>query len=299
MSSGSVQEIVVLGGQLLLEQYYLVSSLALLFYEHLLTLGDEVRYIWSNRVTLAGLLFYVTRYFVPICMSVITAVVTTKWGETVCKTLGPLELAVFTVIGTASSILLLLRVYALYNHNKWTLGYLSSVIVIQLVVSTFVYAFPGHGPLPAPPIDVPAFQGCLYLPSPRLKDGAYIPFILELTYDVSIIGLIVAKSWKDRALNGLRDQGGILRIIVKDGIIYFLVIFSTMFIWLCMVLFAPPGLKLVNSGSSNILISIMINRLTINIHRSAKGNYGTSLTPSAVQLPTWMFNTQDHSSSSD
>ncbi|KAF8482251.1 hypothetical protein JB92DRAFT_3036451 [Gautieria morchelliformis] len=307
MSSGSVEDIIVLGGHL---YYTYVSCLALLFYEHLLTLGDEVRLYFSRPATssrqlLAGFLFFVTRYFVPINSSVITASVTTKWGEAVClvptgsfcNTVGPLQFANFTVVGIASSILLLLRVYALYNRHKWTLGYLSSIVVIQLAVSTFVYAFPGHGPLPMPSIDLPVFQGCLYLPSSSLN----APFVLELTYDVSIVALIMAKSWKERSLNGLMDQGGILRMIVKDGIIYFLVIFSTMFIWLCMILFAPLGLKLVNSG----LISIMINRLTINLHRSMKGNRGTSLTPSAVQhntvpfLPTWMINTQAYSSSTD
>ncbi|KAF8524991.1 hypothetical protein JB92DRAFT_2878012 [Gautieria morchelliformis] len=251
----------------------------------------------------AGFLFFITRYFFPICLSVIAAAATTKWGEAVClvssgsfcKTVGPLQFAIFTVVGTASSILLLLRVYALYNRNKWILGYLSLVILIQFAVSILLSAFSDHGLLPMPPIDLPVFQGCLLPPPVRLKNGEFAPIILELTYDVSIIGLIIAKSWKDRSLNGLRDRGGILRIIVRDGIIYFLVIFSTMFSWLCVGIFAPIGLKFVNA----YLLSIMINRLTINLHRSVKGNHRTSLTPSAVQLPTWMINTQDYSSSSD
>ncbi|KAF8524994.1 hypothetical protein JB92DRAFT_2826917 [Gautieria morchelliformis] len=269
MSSGSVEDIIVLGGQFL----------ALLFYEHLLTLGDEVRYIWSDRISL-----------------VITAAATTKWGEA-CKTVGRLELAFLIVVVIASSILLLLRVYALYNRNKWILGYLSSVILIQIVVATLVSAFSDEL-LPMPPIDIVVFQGCLLPPSTRLKNGALAPIILELTYDVSIVALIIAKSWKDRSLNEMKDRGGILRIIVKDGIMYFLVIFSTMFIWLCVDLFAPIGLKFVNA----YLVAIMINRLTIHLHRSVKSNRGTSLTPSGVQIPfppAWMINTQDYSSSSD
>ncbi|KAF8525015.1 hypothetical protein JB92DRAFT_2878574 [Gautieria morchelliformis] len=234
----------------------------------------------------SGFLFFVTRYFVPISLSVITS------GT--CKTVGPLEPAFLTVIVIASSILLLLRVYALYNCNKWILGYLSSIIAIQFAASICVSTFPGRGPLPMPPIDLPVFQGCFFLPSARLKSGAYAPVVLELIYDVSIVALIMANSWKDRSLNGLRDRGGILRVIVKDGIIYFLVIFSTMFIWLCVGIFAPEH--------HNYLVSIMINRLTINLHRSVKNNHGTYLTPSAVlhgAVPTWMMNTQDYSSRSD
>ncbi|KAF8501346.1 hypothetical protein JB92DRAFT_866185 [Gautieria morchelliformis] len=289
MSSGSVEDLIVLGGQLQATRYYLVSGLALAFYEYLLTLGDEVRYIWSNRISLAGFLFFLTRYYVLIC---------------ICKSVGPLQLAYLTVIIIPSNILLLLRVYALYNRNKWILGYLGAVIVIQFAACIFVSTFPGHGPLPMPPIDLPVFQGCLYLPSTSLKSGGVTPVMLELVYDVSIVGLIMAKNWKDRSFNGLMDRGGILRIIVKDGIIYFLIIFSTKVAWLCLALFAPLALKFVNAYPSDVLVSIMINRLTINLHRSVKGDQRISLTPSAVELtavrfvPAWMINTQDYSSSS-
>ncbi|KAF8484142.1 hypothetical protein JB92DRAFT_3031502 [Gautieria morchelliformis] len=206
-------------------------------YSHL-----EMKYPRETNIALnrapAGFLFFVTRYFVPICLSVITA------GT--CKIVGPLEPGFWTVIVIASGILLLLRVYALYSRNKWTLGYLSSVIVIQFAVSIFVFTFRGRGPMLVP-IDLPVFQACVF----PCNNGALAPVILELMYDVSIVALIIAKSCEDRSLNGLRDRGAILRIIVKDGIIYFL------------------------------LVSIMINRLTIHLHRSVKSNHGTSLTPSA------------------
>ncbi|KAF8468752.1 hypothetical protein JB92DRAFT_3058759 [Gautieria morchelliformis] len=205
----------------------------------------------------AGFLFFVTRYFVPICLSVITAV-------------SLLELVFFMMVATASSILLLRNmVYALYNRNKCILGYLSSVILIQFAVAILISAF-SVGLLPMPPIDLPVFQ-------------ALAPLIREQTYDVSILALIIAKRWKNKSLNELRDRGGILRIIVKDGIMYFLtfsVIFSTMFIWLCVDLFAPY----VNA----YLVSIMINRLTIHLHLSVKAS-----------LPTWMISTRDYSSSRD
>ncbi|KAF8526715.1 hypothetical protein JB92DRAFT_2870850 [Gautieria morchelliformis] len=252
MSSGSVEHII----------YTYVSCLALVIYEYLLTLGDEVRLYFSRPAT-AGFLFFVTRYFVPICLSVITA------GT--CKIVGPLEPGFWTVIVIASGILLLLRVYALYSRNKWTLGYLSSVIVIQFAVSIFVFTFRGRGPMLVP-IDLPVFQGCLFLPSASLNNGALAPVILELMYDVSIVALIIAKSCEDRSLNGLRDRGGILRSFI---------IFFTILIWLCgLGFFVGPGLRLTD-GSANSLVSIMINRLTIHLHRSVKSNHGTSLTPSA------------------
>ncbi|KAF8494520.1 hypothetical protein JB92DRAFT_3126870 [Gautieria morchelliformis] len=217
-----------------------------------------------------------TRYYVPISLSVITAALTTTWGEAAAGC--PVSLLILYLKLQNSIDDFNDSVYALYNRNKWILGYLSSIVAIQSAGSICVSTFPGRGPLLMPPIDIAAFQGCFFLASARLKNGEYVATILELMYGASIVGLIMAKGWKDRSLNGLRDRGGILRVIVKDGIIYFLVIFSTMFIWLCVGLFAPLGLKFVNAYPSEVLVSIMINRLTINLHRSVKGNHGTSLT---------------------
>ncbi|KAF8489755.1 hypothetical protein JB92DRAFT_2835992 [Gautieria morchelliformis] len=183
--------------------------------------------------------------------------------------------------------------------TKWSEA--ASVIAIQFSLGVVLFTFLGSGPLPLPPIDHPVFQACLFTPSPRIGNGPLAPIVLELMYDVSVVGLIMAKSWKDRSLNGMMGRGGILRSIVKDGVIYFLVIFSTMFTLLCMSLFAPGLLKLINAH----LVAIMINRLTINLHRSVKSKAQTSLTPRAVPhsagpfIPTWMINTQDYSSSGD
>ncbi|KAF8510526.1 hypothetical protein JB92DRAFT_2831522 [Gautieria morchelliformis] len=199
--SGGVEDVIVLGGQFL----------ALLIYEHFLTFGDEVNHFNLGRQTYASKPFHSrfsvlrrevfhsldvlnidvqqTRYYDPICLSVITYANTTRWGEAACKTVGPLEpLGFLTVVLTASSILLLLRVYALYNRNKWILGCLSSVIAIQFALSIFVFIFPGGGPLPMPQIDLPVFQGCLFIPSDRLKNGTNAP--IGSTYPLGECGLV-------------------------------------------------------------------------------------------------------------
>jgi hypothetical protein len=43
-----------------------------LLYDHVLTLGDEVKYIWSAPTTLAKILFLTLRYMVPAFMTVET-----------------------------------------------------------------------------------------------------------------------------------------------------------------------------------------------------------------------------------
>ncbi|KAF8510534.1 hypothetical protein JB92DRAFT_2831528 [Gautieria morchelliformis] len=98
-----------------------------------------------------------------------------------------------------------------------------------------------------------------------LKNAPRAPIFLELMYDASIVGLIIAKSWKDRSLNGMRGRGRNLQTVtVRTRITNFE---------------DQLALKLVNAHNTQ-----------------------TSLTPSTVRqnvgpfLPTWMINTQHYSS---
>ena len=82
-------------------------------------------------------------------------------------------------------------------------------------------------------------SGCLFLPSERLyafkiysylrwfqlsySGKGYVSVIaLELVYDISIFGLIILKLLKGMSFKTLKEQGGIMHIIVRDGILYFL-----------------------------------------------------------------------------
>ena len=57
---------------------------------------------------------------------------------------------------------------------------------------------------------------------PHRRGASLSVLALELVYDLSIFALIISKISKTTSFKKLQTQGGIMHIIVRDGIIYFL-----------------------------------------------------------------------------
>ncbi|KAF8585274.1 hypothetical protein K439DRAFT_1632805 [Ramaria rubella] len=201
-----------------------------------------------------------SRYCTLICLSVIIFIYfSTRWNDAVVsmhvvadlvELLAPIEpVGMLMVSLIVADILLLLRVYALYYGSWLVMIYLGSLIVCQIVVDSVLFTFPGNGPLPVPgisSINLPAFNGCIFDPSPRLGHWPTAVLVLELVYDLSIFSLIIVKTWREVSMNALGHRG-LARLIIRDGTLYFLVIFPMIFIWAIMNLFAPPVLKELNA----------------------------------------------------
>ncbi|KAJ7201900.1 hypothetical protein GGX14DRAFT_571163 [Mycena pura] len=72
-------EIVVALQNAAITRYMSAAGLAALLYNHLLTLDDEVEYIWSAQNTVAKMLFLVLRYMVPLFLVAQTVAVTQQY----------------------------------------------------------------------------------------------------------------------------------------------------------------------------------------------------------------------------
>ncbi|KAF8591829.1 hypothetical protein K439DRAFT_1626340 [Ramaria rubella] len=176
-------------------------------------------------------------------------------------------LGLLTVALIVSGTLLLLRIYAIYNRSVIVLGYLGALIASQVAVSIYLFTFPGSTVLPLPPINTPAFHGCLYIPSPRLGLWASSVLVLELVYDVSVFCLIAIKAWKAMSFNTL-GLHGLMYLLIKDGAMYFLVIFSFILLWFMMDMLAPEGLKCINAlyVSKPLLFHLILVRVSTVQH---------------------------------
>ncbi|KAF8588756.1 hypothetical protein K439DRAFT_1658286 [Ramaria rubella] len=154
------------------------------------------------------------------------------------------------------------RVYALYGRNFYVLVYLGVLLVAQVAVGVWQFAFPGEGPVMFPDAPGPVFHGCLYTAAPSLGAAAGAYIVVDLFFDVSIFAFTMAKTWK--AFWSHRGPG-LLRRISQDGAMYFVMIFTLNSVWLFMVLFATPTLKYITPLPAIMLDVTMINRLTMNL----------------------------------
>ncbi|KAG6910724.1 hypothetical protein DXG01_008255 [Tephrocybe rancida] len=161
---------------------------------------------------------------------------------------------VYTVlIFTIAEIFLALRVYVLTRKNIYLALILVLLILAQLGLAFYIMSRGGSGhpdgasvsPInPSQLVNPNVLQVCVLIPvASTLKyDTIYLSLALSFDAFVFIATLIAtfaaarqyrAKPW--------------LRVIQRDGIIYFMAIFSSTLIWLLLGQVARPGLKLVNA----------------------------------------------------
>ncbi|KAK1218622.1 hypothetical protein PQX77_012620 [Marasmius sp. AFHP31] len=61
----------------------------------------------------------------------------------------------------------------------------------------------------------------------------------------------------------------LLRVIQRDGVVYFFVLFSSNLLWLLLLIYARSSLKFIHNTPQMIISAIMINRITLNLKEAA------------------------------
>jgi len=194
--------------------YLLVSTFTLLSTEYVLTLRDEIRFIWTSRFSLAKLLYVLNRYVPPInvIFSVYLFIFTEKTGEGLCR-------KEFIVMGSVvyfqfaiAYAVLCVRAYAVWKSVKpvavlLVTLFIGSVSVQGYVVSIYfagVIAFNLGGGVP----------GCLIL---LTNNKMWITLIVLVCSDAVALALLLIKSF-----TAFRSsKSGLLTVMVRDGIGYF------------------------------------------------------------------------------
>ncbi|ELU42407.1 hypothetical protein AG1IA_03581 [Rhizoctonia solani AG-1 IA] len=141
-------------------KYYLIASITMMAYDMVLTFHLEVsyEYIWKRKKTLVSYLFLVNRYLNPYYIITTTAYFDPSWTFAphfsanldftdiiyALKTWVFVALMGRLILGAATcatyaitNLMMTLRVHALWQ-NKWVLGYLLSLCVIQVAMWGYV-----------------------------------------------------------------------------------------------------------------------------------------------------------------
>lgn len=171
-----------------------------------------------------------------------------------------------------SNVLLGARVAGLYGRSKAIIAFFVVYLLAQTAVILWTFLAPGGGPIQLPQnTHLDAFQACIDLASQTLGHKAGVWLCLECAYDILIIGMTIAKSWgvlselnKIQNLFG-QNKASILDTLVRDGAIYFLVIFTFNMVWLMMIMFAPAGLKWICALPAQAMTVVLVSRITLNL----------------------------------
>ncbi|KAJ7321056.1 hypothetical protein DFH08DRAFT_889861 [Mycena albidolilacea] len=236
-SAGLPHSAVVAFQNVLITRYVSGESILILLYDHLLTLQDEVEYIWSAPSTVAKTLFLILRYMVP---SFLTAQTITRSG------LAAIPMSDVTYAGwlsiVISNFLVLLRIWTTLPRNNrliwWSIVFfvlmqLAGFAVTTWVISTMIRALFGS----------------------------------STTYRLFFEVVVFATTcWK--TLDRPRDvDDRITRIFFRDGVAYFLVLLRIANVVIAIV--APISLIFVIVFFIWAATTVTTSRLIINSRREA------------------------------
>ncbi|KIM75570.1 hypothetical protein PILCRDRAFT_827122 [Piloderma croceum F 1598] len=240
-----------------------VAFVVVLLYDHALTLGEEVEYIWKQKMNIGKLLFFLNRYIPMIDQLIlVNANVNTEIQDNkVCLALFQVNnwMSIFSTI--VIDVMMLLRTWALWERSRVVLIFLSVLLVVCILASSgsllyfslTVFAIPNISTIS--PCDV-AF--------PR-PDFLYIIWVSLSVFDSAIMIMTLIKilpALQSNVPMPLRAQ------FLKDGIPYFIMIFFASLANIIMIRAAPGILRTMLIPSYPVIISTLGSRLVLNLRGS-------------------------------
>ncbi|KAJ7046066.1 hypothetical protein C8F04DRAFT_1387734 [Mycena alexandri] len=248
-------------------KYYDLAVLVMLVYDYALTLEVEITQVWRrSNWSLPKIMFFLFRYLTPIFqLGSICADQLTTWTPASCGQWLWWRIIVDELITVATSVVLILRVYALLRRAKWALGLMLSAMVAQIIIAFWSFPASTHAPLP------PGVTGC-YIGPKTLTDVGRIASLFDmlLVLDTIIFGLTAYHVFRSkRSVAGMATP--LTEIMIRDGFLYFSVIFfvnlgNIIVIELSSI---PEDLRPVNVEFTPAITVVMVSRLFLNMRRQA------------------------------
>ncbi|KAF9534351.1 hypothetical protein CPB83DRAFT_902292 [Crepidotus variabilis] len=252
--------------QLFINRCVSAAALVLLYYDYVLTLSDEIERYWmpNRKITIASALFYMNRYLS--LLGHLPNIVEYFWISTdperltVCTRLISAHYYTTVVIQIVIGAMLFVRTKALYGRDRRIL-YLLSISAIIII------GYGGWSVFTAPSMS--------YVPGDLLEDGCFFPISNEtarrfanawtamLSFDVLVCFLTLYKAFTMASTGA----SSVLDIIVRDGSLHFGVMVVACISVIVSFHVSPDYLKGLTGTLTNILSSVMVTRLMLNLRK--------------------------------
>ncbi|KAF9534350.1 hypothetical protein CPB83DRAFT_330507 [Crepidotus variabilis] len=250
--------------QLFINRCVSAAALVLLYYDYALTLSDEIERFWvaKPKLTIASALFYTNRYLS--LFGHLPNLLEYFWTSsnprrvTVCTNLVISHSYITVVIQVVVAALLFVRTRALFARNR----YVTSVLVVTAITVTF---YGGWAVFSAPKRT--------YSPEDLLQNSCFLPLSKEIatrfanawTAMVSFDGLVFGLTLFKAVTTKRTGSFSVLDIVMRDGSLYFGVIVGLCISVIVSFYISPDYLRGLTATLTNILSSVMVSRLMLNL----------------------------------
>ncbi|CAE6417608.1 unnamed protein product [Rhizoctonia solani] len=243
----------------------LVAGFCILIYDHILTFPQEVELIWKQQRSWVSVLFVLNRYITPL---VLIVDVFDKGGLTdflprsFCVNWYFAESTWNLVAFGLIHALVALRVHAIWGRPRW-LSITLSILYVIYFVATATIAFKFQIEYAHTVAYYPIFRLCFAEVSPYIW-SCWLPALI-FEFFVFVLTIIKAVEHSKRNVNT-----PVVRVLYRDGIIYFIVItlcsMFNMMVWLL----APPTLVALSKYFVLCVVPTMGARLVLNLRGSRR-----------------------------
>jgi len=262
---------ITVGEQIQWTKYGFMTTFALLVYDHILTTQEEVEYVWKWNFTAATWLFFLNRYYALFAIGIgLLEDISPAFNPKICARMILFQpIAVAIPLTAIPNFIVSLRIYAIYQRSKPLLAILLAYIVTEVAVALWIDLTPSVEPISTLPMinatvantNTAALHTCLAQVSPRLSLFQTALFqLMQSIYNVIALGLILFKTARGK---------GVVGIIAKQGLVYYVANFVMVMSWTMMLLFATPGIKYSLAGPALGFASLSTAKLTLHLRRFA------------------------------
>ncbi|TBU31207.1 hypothetical protein BD311DRAFT_752855 [Dichomitus squalens] len=201
----------------------ILSSVAfsLLYYEYVLTFPLEVERYWHSAWSCASVLFFLNRYLsifghIPVIVEFFGV-----FPQPVCRQLQQYHRMSSALIQGVVAGLLTLRTYALYNRSKKVLASLLLLLSVAVAITLWTIIGNRHAHRPQPTDALATSNGCDLTLSQQEGYSLALAWSTILVFDAVVFVLTVFQTVR----TGWHWRGGYLRIMFRDGAVYFGILF--------------------------------------------------------------------------
>lgn len=256
----SIAKLTSIAGHLMAAKMFSLAACVMLFYDIALTMGDEVERVWLRKFTPMTGLWFLNRYLSPLGYVVIITSFHQPWSKEVCNRYVLFPEALKIVTSFTIGVVFIIRTYAIYSRSTTVAVVGALCLAVELGIK--IWSFTDGTSLTLPE----GIIGCILV---GRNDSRFVfTWIAELAFDsVMFFATLYRVVQQNRMRHG--SALNLLNLILRDGVMYFAVIFIANLVTVLMFLLAPPDIKAINASFSTLITSLMVSRLILNLRGAA------------------------------
>ncbi|KAI0752140.1 hypothetical protein C8Q74DRAFT_1309082 [Fomes fomentarius] len=236
-------------------------SFALLYYDFALTMPLEVKHFWGRRLSWPSALYFLNRYFSVVSHLPIVYKDFGNPSKLSCEQLQLYHGFLEVISQGLVAALLIVRTYALHNRSRDIVIFLSVFVAFggAMAIWALIQTIRGvHDPSGDANI---FYNGCVLMLSESQGKRYAIAWSAGLVFDTVVFVITLSGTLR----SGFILRGGLFYLIMRDGTIYFGILLVCYLANVLSFVYAAPGYRGCMATFTNVLSSILVTRMMLNI----------------------------------